>query len=420
MGIEREREMPRFRRLAMILTLALALGAGAASAFASESLERFLKSGTVDPASTSVLVIDLSDGKVLESHNAGRPLVPASIMKSVTTATLLQNVGKDYRYETPVWMEGDVKDGALEGNLVVEGACDPSLGTDNDPGSTDIIAETVKALKGKGITRIEGDVTVDQSAFAGPACPPSWMSADLPHSYGTGSHGLNYADNSAARKSVKDPSAVFLRRLRQELSAAGITVAGGEAKGGKRRMLVNHLSAPVDEIMRSCMMRSDNLFAESMLRTYSHKAGGDGSTADGARRELEFWKKKGLDSGEVEIVDGSGLSRSNRMTAEFMGDVLSRMSGDAYYASYFPLAGQEGTLKNFLADTPLDSYVALKTGSMKGIQCYAGYKLDDDYAPTHVIVIMINNLKSDRSRMRQAASRMLLDIFAPGNDDTKE
>ena len=108
------------------------------------------------------------------------------------------------------------------------------------------------------------------------------------------------------------------------------------------------------------------------------------------------------------------------MTAEFMGDVLSRMSGDAYYASYFPLAGQEGTLKNFLADTPLDSYVALKTGSMKGIQCYAGYKLDDDYAPTHVIVIMINNLKSDRSRMRQAASRMLLDIFAPGNDDTKE
>ena len=269
MGIEREREMPRFRRLAMILTLALALGAGAASAFASESLERFLKSGTVDPASTSVLVIDLSDGKVLESHNAGRPLVPASIMKSVTTATLLQNVGKDYRYETPVWMEGDVKDGALEGNLVVEGACDPSLGTDNDPGSTDIIAETVKALKGKGITRIEGDVTVDQSAFAGPACPPSWMSADLPHSYGT--------------------------------------VAGGEAKGGKRRMLVNHLSAPVDEIMRSCMMRSDNLFAESMLRTYSHKAGGDGSTADGPRGNWSSGKRRDSTAGRWRLLTAAAF-----------------------------------------------------------------------------------------------------------------
>jgi Zn-dependent oligopeptidase len=48
---------------------------------------------------------------------------------------------------------------------------------------------------------------------------------------------------------------------------------------------------------------------------------------------------------------------------------------------------------------------------MHGIQCYAGYKLDDDYAPTHVVVIMINNLK-DRAAVKAAAEEMLLSIFA--------
>ena len=87
------------------------------------------------------------------------------------------------------------------------------------------------------------------------------------------------------------------------------------------------------------------------------------------------------------------------------------MSGNVDYVSFFPLAGQEGTLKSFLKDTELDSYIALKTGSMRGIQCYAGYKLDDDYAPTHVVVIMINNFKCSRSIVRELCEKMLLKTF---------
>ena len=113
----------------------------------------------------------------------------------------------------------------------------------------------------------------------------------------------------------------------------------------------------------------------------------------------------------VEIIDGSGLSRQNRVTAEFMNGILTQMSGDATYASFFPLAGQEGTLKKFLAETPLDSYIAMKTGSMKGIQCYAGYKLDEDYVPTHSVVIIMNDIVGKRDRLRKAAENMLLDIF---------
>lgn len=380
-------------------------------ALASEALDRFLRSGSVDPSSTAVMVIDLADGKVLESHNADTPLIPASIMKSLTTASLLDRVGRDYRYITVVEHDGKVRDGVLEGNVFVRGACDPSLGSEHFPESDDIIAETVTALKKLKVKKISGSIKVDDGDFAGPSIPSSWMKADLPHAYGTGSHALNFADNSSGSKSVKDPGAIFLRRLRDALSRAGIQVGENHSGGGKRSVILRHKSAPVDEIMRSCMMRSDNLYAESMLRTLSKESGGDGSTADGASRELKFWHRKGLPTDGVNVVDGSGLSRSNRMTAQFMAHLLSKMSSDPWYASFFPLAGQEGTLKKFLASTPLDSYIAMKTGSMKGIQCYAGYKLDDDYVPTHVIVIMVNNLTKPRSGMRDAASRMLLDIF---------
>ncbi len=112
----------------------------------------------------------------------------------------------------------------------------------------------------------------------------------------------------------------------------------------------------------------------------------------------------------VNIVDGSGLSRQNRVTARFMAYVLAERSENPYYASFFPLAGQEGTLRSFLAETPLEGYVALKTGSMKGIQCYAGYKLDDNYAPTHIIVVMMNemtNRTAAREGLRRLCSRFL-------------
>ena len=163
------------------------------------------------------------------------------------------------------------------------------------------------------------------------------------------------------------------------------------------------------------MMRSDNQYAESMLRTIAVRNGEKGSTDAGARLNSEFWKKKNVPMNGVRIVDGSGLSRSNRVTARFMAGVLEKMKHNPWYASFFPLAGQEGTLKNFLCGTPLEGYIAMKTGSMNGIQCYAGYKVDEDYAPTHAVVIMMNNMGS-RSSARAAAARMLLEIFSEGDN----
>lgn len=401
--------MRRIREILSILLVALTAMQAVAADF-TEDVEQFVEASGVPEGSLAVYIAALDAKKPLAAYNIETPLVPASIMKVVTIATLLEKTGPDWRYRTGVYLTAPVRDGAVEGDLVVVGSGDPSINSDPEPHSADLVAEIVDALTGKKVQRIEGRIVVDDALMEGPSTPPTWASGDLPHAYGTGSHAFNFRNNSTGKSAVKNPASVFESALRAALARAGIEIGERSLPQGERRLLLEHESAPIDEIMRSCMMRSDNLFAECMLRTYALLRGKNGSTAEGARLETEYWKKKHLPMEGINIVDGSGLSRSDRMTAQFMADVLERMADNVVYASFFPLAGQEGTLRKFLAGTPLDSYIALKTGSMNGIQCYAGYKLDDDYAPTHVVVVMANNMK-DRARLRSALQTLLLKIF---------
>ena len=377
-----------------------------------EALKDFLKLNGVSNNTVSVKIVDLSDGKVLVSHNADTPLVPASIMKSVTTAALLESSGPDWRYHTRVYIDGPNDLGYLRGNIIIEGACDPTLNSEKEPYSEDIIEEIYQALYNQRINRIEGSIIIDESNFKGESRPVSWAKGDWKKYYGTGSHALNYCDNARGDFAVENPSSNFISILKKRLSENDIQLEEKAIPEGRRIQIHDHLSAPIDEIMRSCMMRSDNLFAESMLRTYGKLEGCDGSTSEATHKVMNLWQDKNLPLEGVVIVDGSGLSRTNRVTANFMTELLARMSDNPYYASFFPLAGQEGTLKKFLAETPLDSYIAMKTGSMNGIQCYAGYKLDDDYVPTHVIVIIMNEITKSREKAKKAAENMLLSIFA--------
>lgn len=393
------------KSVVFVLMLFLCIGQSAADA-----IDTFKACRGISAPNSSVLVLDLLNGKVVSEYNSDKPLIPASIMKCVTVATLLDKMGVDECFETPVYITGEVSDGLLNGNILIVGSGDPSLNSRYEPVSADIVGEIAKALKSEGINKINGKVIIDESVFSGPAVPSSWVSGDLSQSYGTGSHGFNFEDNASGSRSVSNPAAVFESRLKGRLRGEGIEITGDEIPDRDKRLLLNHRSGTIDEIMRSCMMRSDNQYAEGLLRTYAVRNGEPGSTSVAANMVKKYWSKNGAPMSGITLIDGSGLSRQNRVTAKFMANVLSKKSEDAYYASFFPLAGQEGTLRNFMTDTPLEGYIAMKTGSMKGIQCYAGYKLDDDYVPTHVIVVIMNEMKS-RASAREAVKNMLLDIF---------
>ena len=384
--------------------------------YAGRGIGELVATEHIDSASVAVMIVDLHNDSVLESFNATKSMIPASVMKAVTIGSLIGSTGIDYRYSTRVYMCGDVVNGVLNGNLLIVGGGDPSLNAQSGPQSGDIVEECVNALKKEGVNQIKGDIKVNQSIFPAPSVHPTWAKEDLKYGYGAGCFGINFENNSYIKGSqsysMANPAATMIRRIKEACGIAGIAIDGMTLNdSNSRKLIVDHRSATIDEIMRHCMRVSDNLYAESMLRTLAMVEGQSATTANGVELENKMWRGKNLSFNGVNIVDGSGLSRTNRMTATFLTDVLKEMSGNVDYVSFFPLAGQEGTLKSFLKDTELDSYIALKTGSMRGIQCYAGYKLDDDYAPTHVVVIMINNFKCSRSIVRELCEKMLLKTF---------
>ena len=162
--------------------------------------------------------------------------------------------------------------------------------------------------------------------------------------------------------------------------------------------------------MRSLMVRSDNLFAEGMLRSIAP----DGTRKSALQRQKEIWATRGVNPRYTIINDGSGLTRANRLSARFIGDVLEWMAQSPMadtYTSFFPKAGKEGTMRGFLSKSPLSGKIALKTGSVSSVQCSAGYKLDDNGKASHVVVILVNGFFCKRPQVREGAENLLTEIF---------
>lgn len=271
--------------------------------YAASPLETFLSNKAVNAETTAVFVQDLTTGKVLAAHNKDKSLLPASIMKTVTIAALLNEAGPDERFHTRIFADGPVDGNRVRGDLVVVGGGDPTLGADCLPESADIAEQLVAALRHHGIEKIEGTMRIDTSLYSGPACPPTWVAEDRREAYGTGSHALNFRRNAAGGRAVKEPVSLFANHIVRSLASVGISLHGVPEIGGdayapseESLLLVDHVSDRYAEVMRSCMMRSDNLFAENLLRTFALARGNEGSTAAGAEEMMKYWKNNGVDT----------------------------------------------------------------------------------------------------------------------------
>ncbi len=110
--------------------------------------------------------------------------------------------------------------------------------------------------------------------------------------------------------------------------------------------------------------------------------------------------------------DGSGLAPQNAVSAKFLTDMLvymhNRSNGSTTFLNSLSKAGQEGTLKNFLRDTRLVGKVAAKSGSIGGVQCYAGYLIDGN--KKYAFAVMVNKFNGTRSEIRKAIEQLLLGL----------
>ena len=166
-------------------------------ALAQTAIERFLRVSYMNGASVSIMIKDISNDSVIFSYDADREVIPASVMKTVTTATALEILGENFRYETAIMYDGKITDSILNGNIYIRGSGDPAIGSfDMGMGRDKVIREWTKAIKNAGIRKITGAVIADESIFDTEGISMKWMREDIGSYYGQGCYGINIFDNS--------------------------------------------------------------------------------------------------------------------------------------------------------------------------------------------------------------------------------
>lgn len=476
--------------LAIITILAAAAQPAMAARPKQDAVDRFTSSKAISRALAGVCVMDLATGRVVAGCNIDKGIVSASTMKVVTAASALELLGKDFTYHTRVYAIGDIDPtGRLTGKIRVVGSGDPTLGSRHFKERTAFVDTLVQCLQAAGITEIRGSIELDRSAIPDQPVPGYWMVEDIPESYGTGYHAINFADNQALVKFTRQWDGTYLaatareipglrlnchvreqfkgdtinrpgltsrlyynggllqidgivaRRRRgrenfaswyanpaphrlladsieQSLSSHDIghhpSTEGLSHHTGDTLQLLDYPSPPLTEILESMLFRSDNMYAEGVLRTLPLAAGLPATTANGVHIVNKLWKSRGLDTDGLAMKDGSGLARNGWATPQFLCDVLrlayaDRDSIGADYSQLLPRAGREGSVKRLLLRTPLRGKIVLKSGSMGGVQCYAGYYPAS--RPRYAVAIMVNNFPSKRSQVVSQVQTLLLDLF---------
>jgi D-alanyl-D-alanine carboxypeptidase/D-alanyl-D-alanine-endopeptidase (penicillin-binding protein 4) len=146
-------------------------------------------------------VQSLETGEVLYRLNDGKSFLPASSFKAVTAAEALAFLGPDFHYTTQLVTTGRQTENVLRGDLIIRGAGDPTLGSQEispDSSPTAVFEAWADSLRKRGITKVEGSIVADDSYFTPERYPDGWAIEDEPYYYAMQVSGLNFAENSVS------------------------------------------------------------------------------------------------------------------------------------------------------------------------------------------------------------------------------
>jgi D-alanyl-D-alanine carboxypeptidase/D-alanyl-D-alanine-endopeptidase (penicillin-binding protein 4) len=428
-----------------------------------------------------VLVKSLRTDETLYSLNPGRLMMPASNMKIVTLAAAADRLGWDYTYETRIFAAGRIDAGVLQGDLLVVGSGDPSIGE-----SPDTLGTWAEQLKARGIRVIAGRVVGDDNAFDDNGLGFGWSWDDLQDDYAAGVSALQFNENAvrvtvgpgtsigdwagvaisptdsglvvdgalttspagapphieahrlpgsarlqlrgtvplgaapATRMvSVDNPTQFFVNALRSALIAHGIDVRGpavdiDDIRDAPARPdgapVVSHRSPPLSTLAIRLMKISQNLYAETFLKTLAAGAA-TATTAAGrsiAQTALQAW---GVGPDGLIQRDGSGLSRYDYVTPDAIVTILTQVDRQAPLKGPFeaslPIAGRDGTLSNRMKGTAAEGNARAKTGSMTNVRGLSGFVATADGEPL-VFSILANNFETAPDTITRTADAIVV------------
>ena len=258
--------------------------------------------------------------------------------------------------------------GVVAGPLYLVGGGDPTL-------SAARITELAAAVKAAGVTTVQGGVLGDDSAFDHRIGSPD---SNFRYDRELGGLLTGLAVNRGwDSKGLQDaPAASAARRFARALKLAGVAVSGDVEAGTAPASAVDVAqiqSAPLSAIVAAMNGPSDNYLAEMLLKRLGAAHGAGGTTAAGAAAAAAALDDIGV---RPRIVDGSGLSRSDRTTPRQVVRLLQRVANMEFaqpFTASLPVAGVSGTLQRRMRGTAAAGNCRAKTGTLRYTSNLAGY-----------------------------------------------
>ena len=338
-------------------------------------LARALRVPHVAPARSAAVALDLASGTVLFQQNGNRPLAPASNEKLPLSYAALARLGPAFRIETDVLGEGEQDGTQWTGTLALKGNGDPTLSR----ADLGVLAAQVKDL---GIRSVTGGVTGDESAYDTRRIVAGWK----PSFFIDESPPLSALVVDRARVGrvvTRTPALAAATAFRDALRKAGIAVDGPVRTGPVAdwsELLASVTSPTLAAMVRFMDRESDNFTAEMLLKQLGLAEVDRGTSAAGASVVMKTLAGAGVPMTGVRVVDGSGLSRLDRLTANALGSLLEIAWADPVVRpallAALPVAGVNGTLQHRLRKPPARGRVLAKTGTTNDASSLSGYVSD--------------------------------------------
>jgi D-alanyl-D-alanine carboxypeptidase/D-alanyl-D-alanine-endopeptidase (penicillin-binding protein 4) len=372
----------------------------------------------------AVAVMQLSDGQVV--HRVGpERVIPASTMKLLTGTAALAALGDDHRFRTKVVI------GPGRDRIVLVGGGDPLLAREPlpldeaYPARADVqtlARATARGLRDIGRTKVR--LGYDATLFTGPAVSPDWEPSYVPDNVVSPISALWVDEGREPGSYVRsdDPALAAAQAFGRALEANHVRVVGRprpRAADPEATELAAVESAPLDQVVQHVLEVSDNEGAEVLAHQVAVAAGLPASF-DGAAKAVEATLADlGIPTGKDRILDGSGLSRDDRLRPETLLRVLETASSDDHdelrpVLSSLPVAGFTGSLTSrFDTGDPAGlGTVRAKTGTLTGVQGLAGTVTTVDGAVLGFVVVADRVRLPDTLTARATIDRLAAELAA--------
>jgi D-alanyl-D-alanine carboxypeptidase/D-alanyl-D-alanine-endopeptidase (penicillin-binding protein 4) len=373
------------------------------------------------PRSTkiAVMIYNPLTQDTLFSINHTSTMIPASNTKLFTTATALELMGGDYLLSTKLFADdNDFSDGTLNGNIYIKGYGNPTFTTED-------LEELVNNLYQSGLRKITGTIYGDDTYFDNVYSRDDWISEEKANVKLPPISALIIDRNRTVitkkRKgryrnyfvNVQDPPVFAAKKLKEKLIAYGIETEGTTLSGqtpNNAHMLLES-SIELRELIKEINKHSDNFYAECLFKTVgSVYSGRQGNSFFSTQAILNFIEDNSIYATGTKLVDGSGISRFDQVTAGAIVGLLEKVyfNIDQYddFFNSLSIAGVDGTLHRRMISTAAENNFRGKTGTLNGVSSLAGYIRtagDDDL----IVCIMFEFREGGASKHKKIQDRIV-------------